>query len=329
MLYRIGAIALFPVLALLAACGGGGGGGPSAISTPPPVLVPNPKTPISVEAAPPALPPITTGTLRAALSGNADFRTGSTEIIDSIDSSTVSSRNKAYDSSTSIRIYYDATTDNYIVSNILGTVHRFPDGYSSGTRETYRAYGQNAVDGTRLLRVLTPSPTNPKIALTYMSYGVWQFDSSDRSNIDPQVNDFHFFYFGIPTAVDAMPRTGTAHYIGVAEGVLFDQARVFDLNGTASLDANFAGGSVATSLALGGTDRSNGLLIALPNIQGIASIGAGANAFVGTLNTADNSYVGSIQGAFFGPHAEETGFSFAINSPDLIKIGGGVAALKQ
>jgi hypothetical protein len=239
------------------------------------------------------------------------------------------SRNKAYGGPSSIRIYYDAAADTYIVSNILGTAHRFPEGYSSGPRDTYRAYGQNAVDGTRDLRILTPSPTNPKIALTYTSYGAWHFNSSDRSNIDPQVNDFHFFYFGIPTAVDAVPRTGLAHYAGVAEGVLFDRTRVVDLTGTASLDANFASSAISTTLILGGMDRSTGLLTVYPDFQGSANIGAGENSFIGTITTTDNSYVGSIQGAFFGPHAEEVGFSFGINSPDLTKIGGGVAVGKQ
>jgi hypothetical protein len=39
--------------------------------------------------------------------------------------------------------------------------------------------------------------------------------------------------------------------------------------------------------------------------------------------------VGSVQGTFFGPAAEEVGYSFGINSPDLTRIGGGAAVGKR
>ncbi|QJU56839.1 hypothetical protein HL653_02680 [Sphingomonas sp. AP4-R1] len=275
------------------------------------------------------MPAITSGTLIDAVKGNADFRTGSTEVSYDVSAQTVQSRNKAYGSSGSIRVYFEATSGKYIVSNIIGTAHRFPDGYSSGGNPGLTSYGQNAVDGTRRLNILTPSATNPKLALTYTSYGVWQFDSSDRSNIDPQINDYHFFYFGIPTPADAMPRTGSASYSGLAQGILFDPTATYALDGTMTLNADFAAATVNTGLSLRGTNTSNGLLIIIPAISGTATIGAGTNGFRGELTSADNSLVGSVQGAFFGPAAQEVGLSFGINSPDLTRIGGGAAVGKR
>ena len=315
---------------VLSSCGG------SVQSTPPPPVgsapAPTPppgKTPISQQTAPPTLPAVTTGTLVDALSTSADFRTGSTEVIYDVAAQTVQSRNKAYSSTGSIRVYFDAPSEKYIVSNIIGTAHRFPDGYNSASGPPFAAYGQNATDGVRRLSILTPSPLNSKIALTYTSYGVWQFDSSDRSNIDPQINDNHYFYFGIPTPADGMPRTGSGNYTGVAQGVLFDPRAIYNLDGSMTLGANFATGAIGTTLTLSGTNTTNGLLIIIPVLNGTAAIGAGTNSFLGTLTTIGNSFVGSLQGAFFGPTAQEIGYSFAINSPDLTRVGGGVAVGKR
>jgi hypothetical protein len=313
----------------LSACGGD-----NVQSTPPPVVVapappPLAKTPISQGLPPPTLPPVTTGTVVDALKTSADFRTGSTEVIFDVAAQTVQSRNKAYDAPGSIRIYFDAPSGKYIVSNIVGTAHRFPDGFTTDSGPPFTSYGQNSVDGVRRLSVLTPSASNSKISLSYTSFGVWQFDSADRTDIDPQINDFHFFYFGIPTPVSDLPRTGTGTYTGVAQGILFDPQAIYALDGSMSLSADFAAGSLGTTLALNGTSTTNGLRITIPTLTGAATISADKNSFVGALTTADNSFVGSLQGAFFGPAAQEVGYSFAINSPDLTRVGGGVAVGKR
>ncbi|SFP89672.1 hypothetical protein SAMN04488241_11068 [Sphingomonas rubra] len=272
---------------------------------------------------------MTTGTLIDAVKTNADFRTGSIEVSDNTRTGELTSANRRYDSPNSIRVYFDAKEGKYIVSNIIGTAHRFPDGYSFYGGEGLTTYGQNAADGVRRLNLLTPVANNPRIALTYTSYGVWQFDSSDRSNIDPQINNYHFFYFGIPTPADAVPRTGSAGYAGLAQGVLFDSQGTYALDGTMTLNADFAAATLTTALNLRGTNTSNGLLIVIPAVSGTATIGAGANSFRGEVSTADNSFVGSVLGSFFGPTAQEVGYSFGINSPDLTRIGGGVAVGKR
>jgi hypothetical protein len=275
------------------------------------------------------LPSITSGTLVDALKSDADFRTGSTGVTYDVAAQLITSRNKAYDSPTSIRVYYEAATGNYIVSNIVGTAHRFPPGYQWTPGPPFTDYGQTALDGLRRLSVLTPSDTNSTLALTYTSFGYWHFDSSHHDKIDPQIDDYHFFYFGIPTPADNLPRTGSASYSGLAQGVLFDPRATYMLDGTMTLDANFAASSIDTTLTLRGTNPSTSLLIIVPPLNGTAAIGAGTNAFRGELTTSDNSFVGSVQGAFFGPAAEEVGYSFGINSPDLTRIGGGVAVGKR
>lgn len=315
---------LYAVSLLVLATAGCGGGINSTPTPPSPAPSPSP-TPVTVGETPPELPPTLTGTLAQAYQTDQDFRTGSTEIVEDIEAGTLQTRNKAYQSSTGIRLYYDKSTGTYTVSNLdIGNAYHLPT--ETSEEDDHIGYTINETDGTRGLALLKPD--NTKIALTYTSYGLWQFNSTDR-NVTPSADDRHYFYFGIPTADADVPRTGAAHYSGIAEGVLFTPDTTYALNGTTTLDADFGASSLTADLLLSGVDQTSNAPLSLPDFTGSASIAAGKNGFVGTLSSADSSYVGSIQGAFFGPHAEEFGYSWAINNPELTNLGGGVAVGKR
>ena len=236
-------------------------------------------------------------------------------------------RNRSYDASTSLRLFYNAGNDTYTVSNVDGSPFTFDRSFETGTDGTYRDFGRNLTDGGRRLHLLVPGPSNPTIQLTYTSYGAWDFDPRESSG---QLGyDRHFFYFGIPTNASAIPTTGSGSYSGIAEGILFDPDSTYRLRGTTTLVANFALATIATTLSL---TASGGSVLPLPfqldPLNGTASIVSGTSRFDGTLTTASNSFVGSFRGSFFGPQANEFGYSFAINSPDLTRLGGGVAVGK-
>jgi hypothetical protein len=105
-----------------------------------------------------------------------------------------------------------------------------------------------------------------------------------------------------------MPRTGSATYQGVVDGVGFDGAAGLQqgLRGSSgSLTANFATGSVSTSLSLRAPDFTGAL-------SGSGTIGAGTSHFDGSLTGTLNGVgaTGSFLGGFYGPNAAETGHVF-------------------
>lgn len=320
---------------ILVGCGGGSVNSTPAPVTPSPTPAPTPTptptptpmpAPTPTPTPPPTLPPTTSGTLADAYKSDQDFRTGSAEVIATPD--LFQTRNGLYSASSGLRLYYDAATSTYTVSNATGAPFDFGMGNESGSNTSFRQFGINQTDGVRRLRVLRTGASNPTLALSYASYGVWEYDAHYGSG--PDGNDRTFFYFGVPTAAEDMPRTGGGNYSGVAEGRLYDGPRKFDLRGTVSLLADFAQATLSTGLDL--TEyNTNGSIppIALERITGTASITASSNQFDGTLATVSNGYVGSFRGAFFGPQADEFGYSFAINSPDLTRLGVGVAVGKK
>jgi hypothetical protein len=155
------------------------------------------------------------------------------------------------------------------------------------------------------LTVLTNSSNNSRIVLSYLSYGLYIPVNGPGVFNQPAVE---VFIFGTETPANNMPRTGSATYQGIIDGVGFDGAAALQqgLRGsTGSLTANFATGSVSTSLSLSAADF-NGTL------SGSGTIGAGTSHFDGSLTGALNgsAATGSFLGGFYGPNAAEAGYVF-------------------
>lgn len=121
-----------------------------------------------------------------------------------------------------------------------------------------------------------------------------------------------------------MPRSGTGVFDGVAEGRLYDLTGDYELQGTATLFADFGAGAIETTLRLDGLDVSTGNSIDFGTFDGLARLTSGENVFRGTWIASSAGFEGSILGSFFGPGASEFGYTFGINKPDLSAIGGGV-----
>jgi hypothetical protein len=202
-----------------------------------------------------------------------------------------------------LKFDYDASTGNYLVwGEQYGPADSNPcDGCENGN---FRFFDPVSGWGDTLI-VLTNSSNNSRIVLSYLSYGLYIPVNGPGVFNQPEVIAF---IFGTETPAGNMPRTGSATYQGIVDGVAFDGAAALQqgLRGsTGSLTANFATGGVSTSLSLRAPDFTGAL-------TGGGTIGAGTSHFDGSLTGALNgtAATGSFLGGFYGPNAAEAGYVF-------------------
>lgn len=292
--------ALLCTTTLLSGCGGGSGG--NVASTPPPPVAPvatqAPSTSSPVLAATTSVP--SAGKDAYAVAGALGEQPNNRLIGPDRDR---------------LKFDYDASTGNYLVwNNQYGPADSNPAESENGN---FRVFDPVSAWGDTLT-VLTNSANNSQIVLSYLSYGLYVPVNGPGVFNQPEVIAF---IFGTESPAGNMPRTGSATYQGIVDGVAFDGSAALQqgLRGsTGSLSVNFATGSVSTSLAL----RATGFTGAL---SGGGTIGAGTSHFdgslTGTLN--GNGATGSFLGGFYGPNAAEAGYVFnaATGSPSNPGIG--------
>jgi hypothetical protein len=100
----------------------------------------------------------------------------------------------------------------------------------------------------------------------------------------------------------------TATYSGPAWGLLNEPSGVTNVTGTTSLTANF--GTNTLTGGLNNMTRADGSQWANLTING--QWGAGVNAISGSI-AADNGMSGAMNGAFFGPSAQEIGGNWSVS----------------
>lgn len=191
------------------------------------------------------------------------------------------------------------------------------------TREqAYYTSWNNKDDSYESLTLLKPESGNPKIELTYVSYGMRRIWSPETP-----YEWRSYFYYGLLTPESAIPTAGIAKMSGIADGTFFEAGVPYRLAGTSALTADFAAGTVSAALDLTG---STNIVNAAPfgNVQfaGVGSIGSnGYRQFFGSLTSSAPNYSGHFEGNFFGPAANEYGFEFVIShaEPGASRGGGG------
>jgi hypothetical protein len=189
--------------------------------------------------------------------------------------------------------------------------------------------------------------SNSEINLTCVSFGVQIVNPWIGIRNLPYTSggSERFFIYGVPTLENGVPKTGAATYNGVVYGsartpaVGIFAAGVYDIFGTSALTANFANGTLTTSMTFTGDTipdfalgAGTSLVVGVPSttVSGTGSIGSpgisngvstGGNAgtFFGNFN-GETNVVGTFSGRFYGPNAEEFGYNF------LVKVGGIEAA---
>lgn len=233
-------------------------------------------------------------------------------------------------------IGFDPATNIYTLTGFPGIIPNANFGDPELVSSTTSFINYSFVDpsgNTQSLRILNPAVGNPVIDLTYSSFGV-RTESVPTTGGRPD-EDISYFVFGVPTLFASRPTTGTATYSGIAEGVFAGGSNRFDLTGTSTLSADFGANTINTSLTLSGVERTDSTnTIDLGTFTGSGNIvqfsGSNIAGFQGNLtNTSNSLLTGNFDGSFFGPNAEEFGYSFRLDEVDAsgatINVGAGAA----
>ena len=141
----------------------------------------------------------------------------------------------------------------------------------------------------------------------YMTWGHWSYDTG--TSPDKTVFMASPWIAGRLTPSSDIPTTGTATYNGGVTGQLKEAGGLFtSVGGTSTLTANFGSKGITGSFDnLKRYDNSTWVTSAAVN----ANWGAGTNAISGTI--AGEGKNGNINGAFFGPSAQEIGGNWTLN----------------
>lgn len=146
---------------------------------------------------------------------------------------------------------------------------------------------------------------------SYLSWGVWSTEVANQT-----VMDGSSWIAGTLTSNINMPTTGTASYAGMVQGVAYESGQLKSLNGTTSLNADFAANTVSGSLTVNYANA--GGVYASTNLSGVSITG---NQFGGGL-TGSGVNNGTIDGAFFGTSASEVGGKWQLDKTNGSKATG-------
>lgn len=136
--------------------------------------------------------------------------------------------------------------------------------------------------------VFTSGASNPTLALSYVSFA----DISVKSHLEPgTLDEQSFVYFGFQTPKTILPVSGTASYSGTATGhaKLPSMGFTGDVAGRSAFVVDFGANTVNLNLALHTVE---------PTARDLPAIASNAS-----LN--GNSFYGAMEGALFGPNANE------------------------
>ncbi len=218
---------------------------------------------------------------------------------------------------------YDAATGGYTVTDATGAAAAFLPATKSPTESnaTISVYSRASGNKSDQLVLFNPGAANPRMALSYVSYGAWQQLTDNGLTVDAAQQ---YFVFGIRQAANA-PSTGSASYSTIVDGTWANSDGVYALGGTSTFTANFSNMTVASSLDLTGRNVATSQAKSLGLFLGSGTIAALGGGFSGTFThqgTAGDGtvYSGGFAGAFFGPQGQEMGYTFSLTGQ------GGAAA---
>lgn len=177
----------------------------------------------------------------------------------------------------------------------------------------------------------------PAAGFEYQTFGVWQTGQGAASgtagsfSAGSRTTDSMVASMASSQTDPAAGPVTTAAFRGYALGTYVDEAgKQFVTSAQADLTADLAGGAAtfttshtsATALGGSGSNPAPGL-----DLAGNLAWG-GTNAISGTV-TAANQMTGTVNGAFYGPAAEEVGGVFALQGSGPQTYVGGFGTKKQ
>lgn len=270
----------------LASCGGGGAGVSSTPPPPPPQatkVCPDGSV-ILVPDACPAPPPAASPAIFSNVTTNTDFAVLGLE---------ASGLNSTADTLArdGFSVRYDAATQGYLVDVPATAQFRFESGQEDASY--WHGFVNSGFYGGTIVDIFKPTSTNPEIQLAYTSFG------ATTGYYAPQ---FGFVAFGQATPQSSVPVIGSATYNGLIAGRPLDQYAV--ISGAATFQFNYGAGTLA-----GHMDPVfvyNGARINLGPYDFINTVfGVGSATFSGRLSNSGTTSLGSFDGRFTGPAAEE------------------------
>jgi hypothetical protein len=314
----------------VAACGGGGsrpgpvpppvGGTPAPTPTPTPAPTPTPTpaptpTPTPTPAPTPAPTPTPTPTPPPPTGGNPsllDLQNSESFANDTASGSASFPRSGGNPTTTAAAgtgtIVYDASTRGYTLT-AQGRSLAFLPSDIDASQTTNAIVVYKKVNGTTVdTLTLTCPGTSGRFTYTYVGGAFWQRTTETATRIDGQ---FDAMAYGVRTPASAVPRTGTGEYSVDLIGVESLSNNVVGVTGQGTLRVDFATGAVVTTGAM--TAPISGPT----NFSSEARLASNANSFTGTFRYWDfGEFTGTINGAFYGPAAQEVGAAYSARQGD-------------
>jgi hypothetical protein len=210
---------------------------------------------------------------------------------------------------------------------------------------------QLSIPSLNLVTPLVAPTVQPGGALDYVQFGGWSV--TNQPGGDPI--RFVQGVFGYETPAASMPTSGTATYsssTGTNGGTIFaanGNAIATLVGGNVALSVNFATGQISGALQnlVAFESAGDGWTVPWYDIPITASIAAGTNKFSGTTAVGptstpltgychgcalpvsaslSGSATGSVNGAFYGPAAQNLGAVWSIGGTNLFALGSFAAA---
>ena len=158
--------------------------------------------------------------------------------------------------------------------------------------------------------------------LDYVSLGQWNWWITDNATGNREEYNSVYFVHGDRTLSSDIPVFGTATYIGQSLGLstdAVDRGSAYGAPIDVSLTADFGQRSIAAQLSRAywsGGDAIGGYTsVAAVDVHGAGTIAAPGTFGIPLTGTVDTTPVtGSLDGAFFGPGAQEVGGVFAVGT---------------
>jgi hypothetical protein len=175
----------------------------------------------------------------------------------------------------------------------------------------------------------------------YVVMGSW-LTRADQSNGRSPLLNSSMYVFGYETPASGIPNSGTASFSGFTEASIYKNSgpniQGSYVDGRAAFSVNFGSGQVTGALTDMQTDRGIGNIPATSvwnDVSINATVAGGTNRFSGTTavtsassNAAalSSSAAGRIDGAFYGPGAENLGAVWTLHDGAASALGMVTAA---
>ena len=213
-------------------------------------------------------------------------------------------------------VRYDAAAQSYTVTGDGLTTPSFgPAQRISGNATLTNS--DRAGTTQQNLTLFNPGAANPRLALTYASFGAYQ-EIGTATNGSRTV-DTTFFSYGVRTTAADMPRTGRASYDTIVDGQFADSTGVYALGGQSSFEADFGASTVTAGMTLQGQNVIDGRGKSFSPMALTGTIRSDTNGFSFSAS-GDGATMG---GMFYGPGAAEIAGVFGFRTGD----GAGTGAI--